>query len=70
MILKIQESRLSIRGNKTETLTACPEPVEEFPLKLSEFFRTSPLAGIDLWRDESLPREGQRENGKTDTVLK
>ena len=26
--------------------------------KLSEFFRTSPLAGIDLSRDKSLPRDG------------
>jgi len=26
--------------------------------KLSEFFHYSPLAGIDLTRDQSLPREG------------
>jgi len=26
--------------------------------KLSEFFRASPLAGIDLKRDKSLPRKG------------
>lgn len=26
--------------------------------KLSEFFRASPLAGIDLTRDKSLPRKG------------
>lgn len=26
--------------------------------KLSEFFGTSPLAGIDLTRDKSLPRKG------------
>jgi hypothetical protein len=26
--------------------------------KLSEFFRASPLAGIDLSHDKSLPREG------------
>ncbi len=26
--------------------------------KLSAFFRASPLAGIDLTRDQSLPREG------------
>jgi prevent-host-death family protein len=26
--------------------------------KLSEFFRASPLAGIDLERDKSLPRKG------------
>jgi len=26
--------------------------------KLSEFFHTSPLAGIDLARDKSLPRSG------------
>jgi len=26
--------------------------------KLSEFFKTSPLAGIDLARDKSLPRKG------------
>lgn len=26
--------------------------------KLSEFFRVSPLAGIDLARDKSLPRKG------------
>ncbi len=25
--------------------------------KLSEFFRASPLAGVDLTRDKSLPRE-------------
>lgn len=26
--------------------------------KLSEFFRASPLAGLDLTRDKSLPRKG------------
>jgi antitoxin Phd len=26
--------------------------------KLSEFFRASPLAGVDLTRDKSLPRKG------------
>ncbi len=26
--------------------------------KLSEFFRSSPLAGIELTRDKSLPRKG------------
>ncbi len=26
--------------------------------KLSEFFRASPLAGVDLKRDQSLPRTG------------
>lgn len=26
--------------------------------KLSEFFRVSPLAGLDLSRDKSLPRKG------------
>lgn len=26
--------------------------------KLSEFFRVSPLAGVDLKRDKSLPRKG------------
>jgi antitoxin Phd len=26
--------------------------------KLSEFFRSSPLAGLDLARDKSLPRDG------------
>jgi len=26
--------------------------------KLSEFFRASPLAGVDLARDKSLPRKG------------
>jgi prevent-host-death family protein len=26
--------------------------------KLSDFFRASPLAGVDLTRDKSLPREG------------
>lgn len=26
--------------------------------KLSEFFRVSPLAGVDLARDKSLPRKG------------
>jgi len=26
--------------------------------KLSEFFRASPLAGLDLSRDKSLPRKG------------
>jgi antitoxin Phd len=26
--------------------------------KLSEFFRTSPLADVDLTRDKSLPRDG------------
>jgi len=28
--------------------------------KLSEFFRLSPLAGVDLSRDKSLPRRGAK----------
>jgi antitoxin Phd len=28
--------------------------------KLSEFFRASPLAGVDLSRDKSLPRKGPK----------
>lgn len=34
------------------------EKLRKSQANLSEFFRTSPLAGIDLTRDKSLPRKG------------
>jgi len=34
------------------------EKLRKSQSKLSEFFRASPLVGLDLERDKSLPREG------------
>lgn len=47
-------------GEKTVVVVAYAEfeKLRKSQGKLSEFFRTSPLAGVDLSRDKSLPRHG------------
>ncbi len=47
-------------GEKTVVVISYTEyeKMQKSQGKLSEFFRTSPLAGIDLSRDKSLPRKG------------
>jgi antitoxin Phd len=47
-------------GEKTVVVVSYAEyeKLRKSQNKLSEFFRASPLAGIDLARDKSLPREG------------
>jgi antitoxin Phd len=47
-------------GEKTVVVVAYAEyeKMRKSQGKLSEFFRASPLAGVDLSRDKSLPREG------------
>ena len=46
-------------GEKTVVVVAYSEyeKLRKSQVKLSEFFHTSPLAGVDLTRDKSLPRE-------------
>jgi len=47
-------------GEKTVVVVAYAEfeKLRKSQGKLSEFFRASPLAGVDLSRDKSLPRDG------------
>lgn len=47
-------------GEKTVVVVAYAEyeKMRKMHGKLSDFFKTSPLAGIDLARDKSLPRKG------------
>lgn len=47
-------------GHKTAVIVSYAEfeKMRKSQGKLSEFFRASPLAGIDLTRDKSLPRKG------------
>jgi prevent-host-death family protein len=47
-------------GEKTVVVVAYAEyeKLRKSQVKLSEFFHDSPLAGLDLQRDKSLPREG------------
>jgi hypothetical protein len=47
-------------GEKTVVVVAYTEfeKLRKSQGKLSEFFRASPLAGVDLSRDKSLPRDG------------
>ncbi|KAF0107516.1 MAG: prevent-host-death family protein [Anaerolineaceae bacterium] len=49
-------------GEKTVVVVAYTEfeKLRKSQGKLSEFFRASPLAGVDLNRDKSLPRDGAR----------
>jgi antitoxin Phd len=49
-------------GQKTVVVMAYAEyeKMRKSQGKLSEFFRTSPLAGVDLSRDKSLPRDGAK----------
>ena len=48
-------------GQKTVVVIAYTEyeKLRKSQGKLSEFFRASPLAGVDLKRDKSLPRQGR-----------
>ncbi|GAB4449769.1 MAG: type II toxin-antitoxin system Phd/YefM family antitoxin [Anaerolineales bacterium] len=47
-------------GEKTVVVVAYTEyeKLRKSQGKLSEFFKASPLAGVDLTRDKSLPRKG------------
>jgi len=49
-------------GEKTIVVVAYTEfeKMRKSQGKLSEFFRLSPLAGVDLSRDKSLPRRGAK----------
>ena len=49
-------------GEKTVVVMAYTEfeKLRKSQGKLSEFFRASPLAGVDLSRDKSLPRDGAK----------
>ncbi|NCT22352.1 type II toxin-antitoxin system Phd/YefM family antitoxin [bacterium] len=49
-------------GEKTVVVVAYTEfeKLRKSQGKLSEFFRASPLAGVDLSRDTSLPRDGAK----------
>jgi hypothetical protein len=49
------KSRLSRKGEKTK-------------MKLSEFFRNSPLGGIELSRDKSLPRDNQQKKSALEII--
>lgn len=57
--LKQGPQLITRRGEKTVVVLAFSEyeKMRKSQGKLSEFFRASPLAGIDLTRDESLPRD-------------
>jgi prevent-host-death family protein len=46
-------------GEKTAVVLSYAEyaKMRKSQKKLSQFFRTSPLAGVDLKRDKSLPRD-------------
>ena len=50
------------RGEKTVVILSYSEyeKLRKPQGKLSEFFRLSPLAGVDLTRDQSLPRDETR----------
>jgi prevent-host-death family protein len=49
-------------GEKTVVVVAYTEfeKMRKSQGKLSEFFRASPLAGVDLSRDKSRPRDGAK----------
>ncbi|MDO9128490.1 MAG: type II toxin-antitoxin system Phd/YefM family antitoxin [Anaerolineales bacterium] len=57
--LKQGPQLITRRGEKTVVVLAFSEyeKMRKSQGKLSEFFRASPLAGIDLTRDENLPRD-------------
>lgn len=58
--LKQGPQLITKHGEKTVVVIAYTEyeKLRKSQGKLSEFFRASPLAGIDLSRDKSLPRKG------------
>jgi len=58
--LKEGPQLITRHGKKTVVVVAYAEyeRLRKSQGKLSEFFKASPLAGIDLTRDKSLPRKG------------
>ena len=58
--LKQGPQLITRHGEKTVVVVSFAEfeKLRKSQGKLSEFFSTSPLAGIDLTRDKSLPRKG------------
>lgn len=58
--LKQGPQLITKHGEKTVVVISYAEyeKLRKSQSKLSEFFRASPLAGIDLKRDKSLPRKG------------
>jgi len=58
--LKEGPQLITRHGEKTVVVVAYTEyeRLRKSQGKLSEFFKTSPLVGIDLSRDKSLPRKG------------
>ena len=58
--LKQGPQLITRHGEKTVVVVSYAEyeKLRKSQGKLSEFFSTSPLAGIELKRDKSLPREG------------
>ena len=58
--LKDGPQLITKHGKKTVVVIAYAEyeNLRKSQGKLSEFFRASPLAGVDLARDKSLPRNG------------
>ena len=58
--LKYGPQLITKHGEKTVVVISYAEyeSLRKSQGKLSEFFRTSPLAGVDLKRDKSLPRKG------------
>jgi antitoxin Phd len=58
--LKDGPQLITRHGEKTAVVVSYAEyeRLRKSQEKLSEFFRASPLAGLDLSRDKSLPREG------------
>jgi prevent-host-death family protein len=58
--LKQGPQLITKHGKKTAVVLSYSEyeKLRKSQGKLSEFFQNSPLAGIELTRDKSLPREG------------
>ena len=58
--LKQGPQLITKHGKKTAVVLSYTEyeKLRKSQGKLSEFFQSSPLAGIDLVRDKSLPRKG------------
>ena len=58
--LKQGPQLITRHGEKTVVVVSFAEyeKLRKSQGRLSEFFRASPLAGVDLTRDKSLPREG------------
>ncbi len=58
--LKQGPQLITRHGEKTVVVVSYTEyeKLRKSQGKLSEFFKASPLAGVDLTRDKSLPRKG------------